>query len=320
MNASLAENDDRLSPSSNLFFFEDYVETTLDPGWSLVIGSLIACILLHATLPCMVSLGSRYERRRVIRRWHHHHHHHHQSHKDDHSTDDDDDDDDDNDNDDNIIHNNEDHRQGNHCMDCMDDIQDEFSIKKSRRPSILLDRIHSIVDPNYNGANMIKKTTGGNISIMVHENLTSSSSRDLESSGIFNPSPRKKTKRKNSKNQPTNQYHNSVMAITTTMDKEQGVLIDEENDSHPPIGRMRHEKSHNSLRMNRLAPVPEKSMGSNNLPAWFGDDVVQWFCGVKETVRTQERHTALFFRLILHSPSRCCFLCYTLVSVGSRSM
>ncbi|KAG7342393.1 MATE efflux family protein [Nitzschia inconspicua] len=44
-------------------FFGDYVETTLDPEWSLIIGSLVACILLHATLPCMSSLGSRYERR-----------------------------------------------------------------------------------------------------------------------------------------------------------------------------------------------------------------------------------------------------------------
>ena len=45
-------------------YFDDYVEDTLDPGWSLVIGSLIACLVLHATLPCMVTLGSRYERQK----------------------------------------------------------------------------------------------------------------------------------------------------------------------------------------------------------------------------------------------------------------
>jgi hypothetical protein len=44
--------------------FIDYEEATLDPGWSFIVGSLIACILLNASLPCLVSLGSRYERRR----------------------------------------------------------------------------------------------------------------------------------------------------------------------------------------------------------------------------------------------------------------
>jgi hypothetical protein len=33
-------------------------------GHSCILGSLIACILLNATLPCLVSLGSRYERQR----------------------------------------------------------------------------------------------------------------------------------------------------------------------------------------------------------------------------------------------------------------
>jgi hypothetical protein len=45
-------------------YFIDYEEATLDPGWSFILGSLIACILLNATLPCLVSLGSRYEMRR----------------------------------------------------------------------------------------------------------------------------------------------------------------------------------------------------------------------------------------------------------------
>jgi hypothetical protein len=45
-------------------YFIDYEEATLDPGWSFILGSLIACILLNATLSCLVFLGSRYERRR----------------------------------------------------------------------------------------------------------------------------------------------------------------------------------------------------------------------------------------------------------------
>jgi hypothetical protein len=44
--------------------FIDYREETLDPGWSFIVGSLVACILLNATLPCLVSVGSRYEKRR----------------------------------------------------------------------------------------------------------------------------------------------------------------------------------------------------------------------------------------------------------------
>jgi hypothetical protein len=44
--------------------FIDYREESLDPGWSFIVGSLVACILLNATLPCLVSVGSRYERRR----------------------------------------------------------------------------------------------------------------------------------------------------------------------------------------------------------------------------------------------------------------
>ena len=46
-------------------YFIDYEEDTLDPGWSFIVGSFVACLLLHATLPCLVSLGSRYETRRT---------------------------------------------------------------------------------------------------------------------------------------------------------------------------------------------------------------------------------------------------------------
>ena len=46
--------------------FPNYTETTLDPGWSFLVAAIVACFLLFATLPCLVSLGSRYERRKVI--------------------------------------------------------------------------------------------------------------------------------------------------------------------------------------------------------------------------------------------------------------
>lgn len=36
---------------------------TMDPGWSLIVGCCTACLLLFATLPCVVSLSSKYERR-----------------------------------------------------------------------------------------------------------------------------------------------------------------------------------------------------------------------------------------------------------------
>jgi Na+-driven multidrug efflux pump len=54
-----------LNETMTTYFFDDYVEDSLDPGWALVIGSLVACILLHATLPCMITLGSRYERQKT---------------------------------------------------------------------------------------------------------------------------------------------------------------------------------------------------------------------------------------------------------------
>lgn len=44
--------------------FIDYEEATFDPGFSFIIVSFIACLLLNVTLPCLVSLGGRYERRR----------------------------------------------------------------------------------------------------------------------------------------------------------------------------------------------------------------------------------------------------------------
>ena len=46
--------------------FVDYQETTVDPGWSFIYGALTTFLLLNACLPCIVSLGSRYERRRNI--------------------------------------------------------------------------------------------------------------------------------------------------------------------------------------------------------------------------------------------------------------
>ena len=39
-------------------------ETSVDPGWSLIVATLVTCLLLGFCLPCVVSLGSRYEKRR----------------------------------------------------------------------------------------------------------------------------------------------------------------------------------------------------------------------------------------------------------------
>ena len=44
--------------------FTDYDEATLDPGWSFLVGAVTAGFLLFSILPCLVSLGSRYERRK----------------------------------------------------------------------------------------------------------------------------------------------------------------------------------------------------------------------------------------------------------------
>jgi hypothetical protein len=44
--------------------FADYNEATLDPGWSFLVGAVTAGFLLFSILPCLVSLGSRYERRK----------------------------------------------------------------------------------------------------------------------------------------------------------------------------------------------------------------------------------------------------------------
>lgn len=59
-----------MNNSTSYFYFDRYEETTLDPGWSLVVGSVLASILLHLTLPCILSLGSRYEIRKDKNRKH----------------------------------------------------------------------------------------------------------------------------------------------------------------------------------------------------------------------------------------------------------
>ena len=52
-------------PSTATAFLQ-HDETSLDPGWSLIVGTLVTCMLLCLSLPCVVSLGSRYERRRDL--------------------------------------------------------------------------------------------------------------------------------------------------------------------------------------------------------------------------------------------------------------
>jgi hypothetical protein len=44
--------------------FLEYSKSTVDPGWSFIMATLVAGLLLNLSLPCLVSLGSRYERRR----------------------------------------------------------------------------------------------------------------------------------------------------------------------------------------------------------------------------------------------------------------
>lgn len=47
--------------------FLDYVPTTVDPGYSLLIATTLFCLLSNAILPCLVSCGRRYENRKVAR-------------------------------------------------------------------------------------------------------------------------------------------------------------------------------------------------------------------------------------------------------------
>jgi MatE len=47
--------------------FLDYVPTTVDPGYSLLIATTLFCLLSNAILPCLVSFGRRYEKRKIAR-------------------------------------------------------------------------------------------------------------------------------------------------------------------------------------------------------------------------------------------------------------
>ena len=46
-------------------------ETSVDPGWSLIVATLVTCLLLGLCLPCVVSLGSRYEQKKKRRQRNH---------------------------------------------------------------------------------------------------------------------------------------------------------------------------------------------------------------------------------------------------------
>jgi hypothetical protein len=43
--------------------FDGYVQTTVDPGISLVVATAIFGVLLFSMLPCMISLSNRYVKR-----------------------------------------------------------------------------------------------------------------------------------------------------------------------------------------------------------------------------------------------------------------
>ena len=46
--------------------FLGYVETTVDPGPWVIVGTTVFCALSIILLPCMLSLGRRYEKRHQL--------------------------------------------------------------------------------------------------------------------------------------------------------------------------------------------------------------------------------------------------------------
>jgi hypothetical protein len=59
--SSCDNRDSTVMEDSNAF--GGYVQTTVDPGSSLVVATVIFGVLLFSFLPCMISLGNRYEKR-----------------------------------------------------------------------------------------------------------------------------------------------------------------------------------------------------------------------------------------------------------------
>lgn len=56
-------NDDYLDDDG----FVNYVPTTVDPGFVFLLVTTLFCIATHAILPCLVTLGKRYEKRKIAR-------------------------------------------------------------------------------------------------------------------------------------------------------------------------------------------------------------------------------------------------------------
>ena len=52
--------------------FINYVPTTVDPDYILLVVTTVFCIVSNAILPCMVTLGKRYEKRKIAREAHEH--------------------------------------------------------------------------------------------------------------------------------------------------------------------------------------------------------------------------------------------------------
>jgi hypothetical protein len=48
--------------------FVGYLPTTVDPGYALLIATTLFCLATNLMMPCAVSLGRRYEKRRLARR------------------------------------------------------------------------------------------------------------------------------------------------------------------------------------------------------------------------------------------------------------
>jgi MatE len=201
-------------------FFEEYVETTLDPEWSLIIGSLIACILLHATLPCMLSLGSRYERRQEHKRGRRHVGGGGELTDQDETSDEEDP-----------------NELKIHSHNNIDDI----STKKPRQPSILLERIQS----------------------------TPEMSTDAD---IDNVSETKSSKRKKNKN--LSRSKKTKVPKMAPIDEENALVA----DASQILGVT------SSWTVSQAA-IQRTSRSSGGSPICSGDGVIQWFCGVAETVR-----------------------------------
>jgi hypothetical protein len=53
------------SPMDDDDGFHYYIPNSVDPGYTLLIFTICICLLTNAILPCLVSMGRKYEKRKV---------------------------------------------------------------------------------------------------------------------------------------------------------------------------------------------------------------------------------------------------------------